>query len=321
MNAKQWLYTVFFLMSILSISAFAKERENYLYTSSDDIEKLYPLLTRQDITGVQIVYNWKQLEVAPGKYDFSMIEKDLTLLRKINKKMFLQIQDRFFEPQARYIPQYLLDDPQYAGGLVEQQDNPGEGKSQAMGWVAVQWNDALRTRYQKLISALAQTFDGRIEGINLPETAIDIDIKHDKTGFSCDKYYAATLDNLKFTRSVFKKSHVVQYVNFWPCEWDNDHKYMSRLFQFAKDNNIGLGGPDIVPHKKAQMHNSYPYFNRYKNKLPLVAMAVQEPTLTYINPVTHKKFSREEFVDFAENYLGADIIFWSVDSPWLSGKN
>lgn len=66
------------------------------------------------------------------------------------------------------------------------------------------------------------------------------------------------------------------------------------------------------------MKNSYPFFNQYKSKLALVAMAVQEPTLTYKNPETGKPFSKEEFVQFAEDYLGADIIFWSTTSPgWL----
>ena len=30
-----------------------------------------------------------------------------------------------------------------------------------------------------------------------------------------------------------------------------------------------------------------------------------------------KKFTREEFVAFARDYLGVDIIFWSVSAPWL----
>lgn len=47
-------------------------------------------------------------------------------------------------------------------------------------------------------------------------------------------------------------------------------------------------------------------------------MAVQEPTLTYINTNTGKPFTKSEFVQFAENYLGADIIFWSTKSPWLT---
>ena len=27
---------------------------------------------------------------------------------------------------------------------------------------------------------------------------------------------------------------------------------------------------------------------------------------------------RDEFVAFARDYLGVDIIFWSVSSPWLA---
>ncbi len=101
-------------------------------------------------------------------------------------------------------------------------------------------------------------------------------------------------------------------MNFFPCEWDNDHKYMSRLFDFAIKNRVGLGGPDVVPFKNTQMHNSYPFFNKYKGKLVLVAMAVQEPTMTYINPKTKKKFTYQEFANFATNYLGANIIFWNL---------
>lgn len=215
------------------------------------------------------------------------------------------------------MPFYLQQGTKYQGGLVAQVDNSGEGKAQGYGWVAIQWNTALRKRYQDLLFELAKEFDGRITGINLPETAVDIDMKQDKTGFSCDRYFSAELDNIKFARQVFKKSYVVQYVNFCPCEWDNDRQYMSRFFNFASKNKIGLGGPDIVPYQSAQMKNAYPFFNRYKGKLDLVAMAVQEPTLTYTNPKTKKAFTQEEFTNFAENDLGANIIFWSTTTPWL----
>ncbi|WP_324251595.1 MULTISPECIES: Mammalian taste receptor protein (TAS2R) [Photorhabdus] len=97
----------------------------------------------------------------------------------------------------------------------------------------------------------------------------------------------------------------------------SEHQYMSRFFNFASKNKIGLGGPDIVPYQSAQMKNAYPFFNRYKGKLDLVTMAVQEPTLTYTNPKTKKPFTEEEFTNFAENYLGANIIFWSTTTPWL----
>jgi hypothetical protein len=210
-----------------------------------------------------------------------------------------------------------MQEPIYGGGLVAQVDNAGENQPIGSGWVTQQWNPAVRERYQRLLKALADKFDGRVAGINLPESAIDIDIANDKTGFSCEKYFSAELENIAYARKVFAKSQVVQYVNFWPCEWDNNRKFMSRAFAFAQANRIGLGGPDIVPYKKAQMKNSYPFFNQYKGKLALVAMAVQEPTLTYTNPETKKPFSREEFVAFAQDYLGANIIFWTTASPWL----
>ncbi|HCC46983.1 MAG TPA: hypothetical protein DEQ38_02525 [Elusimicrobia bacterium] len=291
---------------------------NFLYTGSDDLGRIRKIIERADIAGVQIVYNWKDLETGKDKYDFAQIEKDLAFLGRLNKKLFMQVQDRFFRPEARNVPRYLLEEPQYGGGLAAQVDNPGEGLPAGSGWVAQHWNPEVRLRYQKLLQALGKQFDGRVYGVNLPETSADIDIKRDKTGFTCDKYFSAELENLKAAKGAFKKSYVVQYVNFWPCEWENDHNYMGRLFEFAAKNGAGLGGPDIVPGKKAQMKNSYPFFNRYKGKLRLVAMAVQEPTLTYTNPKTKKPFTKEEFRDFARNYLGADIIFWSVTAPWLA---
>jgi hypothetical protein len=290
---------------------------NYLFADSDALVRRTALIERADVAGVQIVYTWKSLEPAQGEYDFSRIEADLAFLEKRGKKLFLQLQDRFFVIEARNVPRYLLEQPEYGGGLVPQSDNPGEGMPAGHGWVAMQWNPAVRSRFQALLRELARRFDGRIHGINLPESAIDVDPKKVGTGFSCDGYFAAEMENARVARAAFHRSYVVQYVNFWPCEWNDDRRYMSRFFEFAAENRIGVGGPDIVPWRQAQMKNSYPFFNRYRGKLGLVAMAVQEPTLTYKNPKTGKKFTRDEFTAFARDYLGADIVFWSMSAPWL----
>lgn len=308
----------FALIATGSLAHAAQAPADYIYTSAGDFAEHQHYLARADIEGVQIVYNWKQLERGQGEYDFSRIDADLKQVERLHKKLFIQIQDRFFEPGARNIPAYLLTDPAFGGGLVAQIDNPGENKPPASGWATQQWNPEVRARFQKLLQALAARYDGRIQGINLPETAIDIDYKRDKTSFTCDKYFAAEMENLAAARHAFKQSHVVQYVNFWPCEWNNDHDYMGRLFEYAAKHGVGLGGPDIVPYKKGQMKNAYPFFHRYREQLSLVAMAVQEPTLTYNNDKTGKPFTREEFSAFAQDYLGADIIFWTVSAPWLN---
>ncbi|MBB3315737.1 hypothetical protein FHT77_001602 [Rhizobium sp. BK181] len=305
------------LFCMHNTTSAASAPENFIYTSSGDLEGASKFISRPDIGGVQIVYNWRQLETAKGQYDFSAIEADLAIIKRLNKKLFIQIQDRFFEPKARNVPDYLMVDKAYGGGITAQFDNPGDSKPVGSGWVAQQWNPAVRERYHELLAALAARFDGEVYGVNLPETAIDLDPKHEPDGYSCDAYFQAEMENLAFARKAFNKSKVVQYVNFWPCEWENDHNYMGRLFEFAARNDVGLGGPDIVPYRKGQMKNSYPFFNKYKGKLAFVGLAVQEPTLTYKNPKTKKPFTKEEFTAFADDYLGADVIFWSTATPWL----
>ncbi|MDQ1737240.1 MAG: hypothetical protein QOH56_3491 [Pseudonocardiales bacterium] len=293
---------------------------NFLYMASDDLSKVRTLLQRPDVEGVQVIYSWRSLETAKNQYNFSQIEKDLKYVGGFHKKLWLQIQDRSSDRSYKNAPAYLMRDPVYRGGIVAEYDDPDKIKPVIQGWIVQQWNPTIRQRYQALLMALATQFDGRVYGVNLPETSATVDIKHDKTGFTCQKYFDAEIENVRFARSAFEKSNVVQYVNFWPCEWGNDHGFMSRAFAFAKKNGVGIGGPDILPNKTGQMKNSYPYLHRYRGKLSIVAMAVQEPDLIDINPKTNRPFTRDEFVGFAKGYLGADIIFWSVSSPWLNQK-
>lgn len=240
--AVRWIPLCALLATTLPANFAVAAPQNFLFADSARLESLASVIRRPDIGGVQVVYSWKSLEPTKDRYDFSDIEKDLRYLDGLNRKLFVQLQDRFFQIEHRHVPLYLQTEPPYGGGLAPQADNPGENQPEGHGWVTQQWNPAVRERYQRLLGAMAQKFDGRVFGINLPESAIDIDQKNDKTGFSCEKYFAAQLENLEFAKNAFKKSHVVQYVNFWPCEWDNDRKFMSRTFEFAHANKVGLGG-------------------------------------------------------------------------------
>ena len=64
----------------LSLSLQAKTPENFIYTSSGELDAAFPLVVRSDIGGVQIVYNWRALEPEKDRYDFSRIERDLLRL-------------------------------------------------------------------------------------------------------------------------------------------------------------------------------------------------------------------------------------------------
>jgi hypothetical protein len=291
----------------------------FLFLGGDKASLHESELKNSCATGAQIIYSWKQLEPKKGVYDFSKIENDLAFLSSTHKKLFIQIQDRSFEPTIFNVPDYIREDNAYHGGVAMQYDFPGEGKPITSGWVARVWDPAVRERFQLLIQKLAAEFDGKIYGINLPETAVDFDVNNPPKGFTYDNYFHAELDNINAVRKAFHNSIVIQYVNFFPGEWNNDHHYMSRLFSYAMKHQIGLGGPDVVPHRQSQMKNSYPFFHKLKGSV-LAGMAIQEPDYTYINPVTGDYFTFSEFYNFTKDYLGASLLFWNVQEPFFSNQ-
>jgi len=290
---------------------------DFIYATADEFDALAPLLARSDIAGAEIIYVWRDLEPERGVYDFSAVRAHLAVLEASDKALVIQIQDRFFSPSARRVPDYLLNAPAYGGGLAPQVDDAESDTPEIVGWVAMHWNPAVRQRYQALLTALAAEFDGRVLAVVLPETAAEIHVLTDTTGFTCDGYFEAELENYRVANEAFQQSHVLLFANFWPCEWDNDHHYMQRTFEYAVAQGGGLGGPDIVPWREAQMKNSYPFLHAKKDALPFIGMSIQEPTLEYLDPETGAPFTREAFVRFASKYLGVDAIFWSKDAPWL----
>lgn len=289
----------------------------FLFLGGDEASLHKSSLNNPCVSGAQIIYSWKKLEPKKGVYDFSKIEKDLAFLEKMHKKLFIQLQDRSFEPTVFNVPDYIREDSDYHGGVAMQYDFPGEGKPITQGWVARVWDPAVRERFHLLIQQLASRFDGKIYGINLPETAVDFDADNPPKDFTFDNYFYAELENMRALKQAFHQSIVIQYVNSFPGEWDNDHQYMSRLFSYAIQHQIALGGPDVLPYRNAQMKNSYPFFRNYKGKL-LTGMAIQEPDYTYKNPATEDYYKFSDFYNFSKDYLGASILFWNVQEPFFS---
>ncbi|KAH8817242.1 hypothetical protein F5884DRAFT_246117 [Xylogone sp. PMI_703] len=285
---------------------------NWLYTSDLDSDT-ETLLDRPDILGVQCLYSWRSLEPQQDQYDFSAIWQDLNTTQSKGKQLWVQIQDRSFYIPNNPVPNYLHK-PIYDNGSVPQLEDPPS--TNQTGWAAAQWNDNVKARYQLLLKELAATFDGLIYGMNFAESSITID--ESANNFTCDGYFQNTLDNALYARSVFSTSYVVQYINFWPCGYGGDGGYLADSFAFVSNHSIGIGGPDDIPYKPGQENNSYPYFDMYRDKVPISVIAVQEPDLNETNPDTGKNFTKAEFTNFATEQLGVDIIFWALSSPWLS---
>lgn len=270
------------------------------------------------ITGAQITYVWKRLEPKKDRYDFSEIEADMDFLDSKEKKLFIQIQDVTFSSSRILTPNYMLNDTIYHGGSEPQYWENDEGKLVKGGWVARRWDPAVADQYRKLLIELAKQFDGRIEGINIPETAIDIVDPEGlyPIGYK-DSIYVEELKKTMLTLSThYKKSVPILYANFMPGD---SKENLKELYAYASEIRLGMGGPDIKVYRKGQMENSYPLIKNIAGKVP-TGVAVQEGNYSIINPNTNKQVTILEILDFAQNYLKLNYVFWCTEEPYYSDQ-
>jgi hypothetical protein len=274
--------------------------------------------------GVQVVYSWKQLEPEKDKYDFELIRKDLKLLQKYGKKLFIQLTDVSFYPIYINAPNYLLNDTAYHGGVNKQYEfkNNNEADYRDAGWVTRRWDTAVQKRLHKLYLELGSQFDGVVEGISTAETSVIFGSGPlHPPGFTFKGYKDAFIENLKALKNAFPKSTVIAYANFMPGGYRpmQDTTLLRAIYEFSWLNGIGVGGPDLFPYKRGQMNNSYNLIKESYGKVP-TSLAVEDGNYKYINPKTNKQITTEEIYDFAKNYLNLTYIFWGTEKPYFKNK-
>jgi hypothetical protein len=271
--------------------------------------------------GVQVAYSWKQLEFFKDKYDFSIIKEDLQLLQQYGKKLFIQIQDVSFSMKWNHAPNYLLKDSIYHGGANKQykfRDN-NEADHYELGWVTRRWDTVVQKRLHKLYKTLGEQFDGVVEGINTEETSVTFgEGPLHPPGFTYQRYKDAFIENLQALKKAFPVSTVIVYANFMPGGYipGEDSTLIKAMYEFARNNKIGVGGPDLLPYHKGQMRNSYRFIRESYQKVPS-GVAVQDGTYQYINPQTNNAITASEIYQFAKDYLRLSYIFWGTEDPFF----
>ena len=111
----------------------------------------------------------------------------------------------------------------------------------------------------------------------------------------------------------------MQYANFMPGEYRalHDRGYLQSVYDSAKSNHIGVGGPDLLPYRRPQLASSYPLIHDAAGVVP-VGIAVQDGNLEDKNPQTGQSATIEDLLNFATNYLQVDYIFWGMQEPYYS---
>ncbi len=276
----------------------------------------HPFLESPRFVGAQIMYPWSELEPSKGRYEFSVITKDLDYLKSKGKELFIQLQDATFDPRFRGVPDYLCAQ-EYGGGAVLQRNDNGIPD----GWTAKRWNKRVRERFSLLLRALGETFDGRVEGINLQETAVGVTSKYDGS-FSPSVYAESIKANMLALKEAFPRSVKIQYANFMPGEWLpwEDKGFLRSIYQFGEEIGVGLGAPDLMVRRKGQLNHALAMMHEHKYSVPL-GIAVQDGNYIGLTDAAFVKEDRENIVPllhaFAKDFLNVHYMFWVNQDPYF----
>jgi hypothetical protein len=309
----------FFLLLVLLEPAHSQDSIRHFIFFSQDRERIHEssFYEHPGIAGAQVTYTWKSLEPKKDKYDFSAIEEDMKFLQSKGKSLFIQIQDVTFYKKFICVPDYLLNDTIYHGGIAPDFHFPNDNEDSAIqaGWVARRWDPAVAERFHKLLVELGKNLDGKIEGINLPESSLEFGEsgKHHPPGFTIENYYLAIRENMLVMKQAFPNSVTIQYLNFFP----GGKTWLQKLYKEAQHNGVGVGGPDIKVWRWFQMENSYGLI-RESHGIITTGMAVQDGNYSEINPKTKKQVTLPEILDFAQNYLRLNYVFWCIEEPFYT---
>lgn len=276
---------------------------------------------QQGVVGAHLKYTWKELEPERDRYEFEGIRRDLAMLERRGKQLFIQLQDVSFDTARINVPDYLVDDPEFNGGAALHYGDHGDGRPVAEGWVSRRWDPAVRERFDGLFVALAAEFDGRIAGLNLPETSIGFggDSELEPPGFSNEAYFEAIKHLMSSARAAFSESAVIIYANFMPGEElpDEDRGYLKGVYAHADQIGMGVGGPDLLPNRWFQRQNSLPLIAA-RAPGTMAGVAVQWGNLEDTNRQTGERVSVQRLYTFARDTLRLDYIFWGTQEPFYS---
>lgn len=324
MKAVKILSAAVFVMLCCALVA-AKPVHHYVFVGQDreKIRTASTFLETKALEGAQVSYSWRQLEPQKDSYDFAAVREDLAFLNSKGKRLFIQIQDVTFSASRVSVPRYLLEEARYNGGADKQYDirDGDEEHAVAAGWAARRWDAAVQERFHKLLFALGREFDGRVEGVNFAETSITFGDSGRlfPKGFTPEIYRDAIITNMKALKRAFPKSVAMQYANFMPGEWrpSEDKGYLRAVYEAAKESKVGVGGPDLLPHRRGELKSSYPLIRDAAGVVP-TGIAVQDGNYEDVDPETGKRVTAAELLAFATEYLKVDYIFWCTQEPYYS---
>lgn len=249
------------------------------------------------IVGVQLRYQWGDLEPSEGHYNFAPIARDLDAADKAGVQLVAMIVDKSFKDEQP-LPDYL----QAKFAL----------RNRTGGYTAARWDPYVNERLRQLVTALGSTFDcdPHFEGVAFQETSPGVDDEVlEASGYTPEKYRDALVSLLRSASSSLPRSRVFWYMNFMPGQ----QRYLADIASAVIGTGVVMGGPDVLPDNRALEKRVYPLYDQFHGRLKLFN-SMQH------NSYRHRRGGREQggagywpledlFV-FARDKLHVDYLFW-----------
>jgi hypothetical protein len=249
------------------------------------------------LTGVQLRYSWANLEPEEGRYDFSVIERDLEAVERARLQLVAVIQDKSFNQEVP-TPAYLRDEHTLRG---------------KRGYTAVRWDPVVVERMNRLVEAIGKKFDchPNFEGIAFQETALSLDeATLQQAGYSPEKYRDALARTLEAATRSLPRSRVFWYMNFLPGQ----QQYIAEIAERVAGSGVVMGGPDILPDNPALTRRTYPLYERFSDRMKLFGSmqhdSYRHPRAGRAQGATDEFWSMEDLFLFARDELHVDYVFW-----------
>lgn len=306
-----------------TVAASSQEPRHYVFYGLDRERITEPaFIETPTLIGAQLKYRWSELEPRRGEYNFSAIHHDLAVLERQGKRLFIQLQDISFVEARPNVPDYLLEGPEFHGGVAAQYFHPDNDESRVAfdAWVPRRWDPAVRARLAALFKALGAEFDGEIAGINFAETSIGFGSAGEPPeGYTPATYYEAMCDLMRSARAAFRQSDLLIYANFMPGESlpEDDHGYLKGIYQLADSLGVGVGGPDLLPRRWYQRQHSLPLIAA-RAAGTVAGVAVQDGNLADVDRRTGERVTVDELAAYARHPLHLDYLFWGTEEPYWS---
>lgn len=263
-------------------------------------EAMVEAIRQEGVRGVLERYPWIELEPSLDRYDFSRIESDLRLMERHGKQLIVRIEDKSFEPDVKPTPPYLWDEHTVPHG------------NWRGGYIAKRWEPRVTERLSALLQALGERFDDHphFEGITFEESATSFNgAMQAAYDYSPERYRDETIRLLRNAREYFPTSQVFWSMNFL----EGGQAYIGEIAEAVIPLRIAMGGPDVLPDNEPLTRLTYPYYERFKDRMTLFA-SIQYTSYGHERttaPGPTRYWTMEELFLFARDRLHADYIFWT----------